>query len=85
MLGGVTLAATALPADEFPPGMGRYIPPAFGVAAAVVIAIGATRPAPIVLVSSVSAVLLLAWLGLFVVFLALGGDPEVKEPTSKPD
>jgi hypothetical protein len=48
----------------------------------VTLAIGAAHPAPIVLVTSVSAVLLVAWLGLFVIFLALGGDPEVNEPTA---
>jgi low temperature requirement protein LtrA len=82
VLGGVTIAAGALPADEFPPGMGRYIAAAFGLAAAVTLAIGAARPEPIVLVTSESAVLLVAWLGLFMIFLALGGDPEVEEPTS---
>jgi len=65
--------------------MVRYIAPAFGVAIALTLAIGAARPAPIVLVTSISAVLLLAWLGLFVVFLALGGDPEVVEPALTDD
>jgi low temperature requirement protein LtrA len=81
MLGAVTLAASALPDDEFPPGMGRYVGPAYGLAAVVTLGIGAARPAPIVLVTSVSAVLLVAWLVLFVVFLAFGGDPEVVERT----
>jgi hypothetical protein len=31
------------------------------------------------MVSAISAVLLLAWLALFAVFLALGGDPEVTD------
>ncbi len=79
VLGGVTLAAHALPTDEFPPGMVRYIAPAYGLAAVVCLALGGARPSPVVLVTSVSAVLLLLWLGVFVVFLALGGDPEVTE------
>jgi low temperature requirement protein LtrA len=81
----VTFAASALPVDEFPTGMGRYIAPVFGLAAAVTLAIGAVRPAPIVLVTSVSAVLLVAWLALFIAFLALGGDPEVAEPAPTAD
>jgi hypothetical protein len=85
MLSGVTLAASALPADEFPQGMGRYIGPVYGLAVAVTLAVGAARPAPIVLVSSVSAVLLVAWLVLFIIFLALGGDPEVGEPAPMTD
>ena len=79
VLGGVTLAAHALPTDEFPPGMVRYIAPTYGLAAVVCLALGGARPSPVVLVTSVSAVLLLLWLGVFVVFLALGGDPEVTE------
>ena len=76
--GAVSIACTALPVDEFPFGMQRWIGPSLGIAAAVTIAIGALRPAPIVLLSSVSAVLLLTWLALFAVYLALGGDPEVE-------
>ena len=37
----------------------------------------AFESAPIVLVSCTAAALLLAWLALFAVFLACGGDPEV--------
>lgn len=73
----VGVACTALPADEFPPGMRRWIAPTFAVAAVVPIVIGALESAPIVLVSSTAAALLLAWLVLFAVFLASGGDPEV--------
>ena len=76
--GAVSIACTALPVDEFPFGMQRWIGPSLGIAAAVTIAIGALRPAPIVLLSCVSAVLLLTWLALFAVYLALGGDPEVE-------
>ena len=78
-LGAVSIACTALPVDEFPSGMQRWIGPTLGIAAAVTIAIGAFRPAPIVLLACVSAVLLLAWLALFAVYLALGGDPEVED------
>jgi low temperature requirement protein LtrA len=81
MLAGVTIAASALPADDFPTGVGTYIAPTFGLAAAVTLAIGAVRPAPILFVTSVSAVLIVAWFVLFIVFLALGGDPEVEEHT----
>ncbi|MET0578340.1 MAG: low temperature requirement protein A [Ilumatobacteraceae bacterium] len=79
VLGSVTLACTALPPDEFPAGMARYIAPSFGVAAAVIVVIGLVRPAPLVMVSTISAVLLLVWLALFAVFLALGGDPDVTD------
>jgi len=78
-LGAICIACTALPVDEFPSGMQRWIGPTLGIAAAVTIAIGAFRPAPIVLLASISAVLLLAWLALFAVYLALGGDPDVED------
>jgi low temperature requirement protein LtrA len=78
-LGAVIIACAALPTDEFPSGMVRWITPSLGVAAVVLLTIGAIRPAPIVLVSSISAVLLAAWLVLFAVYLASGGDPEVKD------
>jgi len=77
-LGAVIVACAALPTDEFPPGMVRWIAPSFGVAAVVLLTIGAIRPAPIVLVSLISAVQLAGWLVLFAVYLACGGDPEVK-------
>ena len=77
-LGAVIIACAALPTDEFPPGMVRWIAPSLGTAAVVLLTIGVVRPAPIVLVSSISAVLLAVWLLLFAVYLASGGDPEVK-------
>jgi len=77
-LGAVIIACAALPTDEFPPGMVRWIAPSLGTAAVVLLTIGVARPAPIVLVSSISAVLLAVWLLLFAVYLASGGDPEVK-------
>jgi low temperature requirement protein LtrA len=76
-LAAVGIACTALPADEFPAGMRRWIAPTFAIAAAIPIVIGAIEPAPVVLVSCTAASLLLAWLVLFAVFLADGGDPEV--------
>jgi low temperature requirement protein LtrA len=82
-LGCIALAAVALPADEFPDGMVKHIGQVFGLAGAVTLGIGAAQPAPMVLVISVSVVLMLAWLVLFVVYLALGGDPEVREPESE--
>ena len=78
-LAAVSIACTALPLDEFPSGMPRWIVPTLGTAAAVSMAIGGFRPAPIVLLSCISAVLLVAWLALFALYLALGGDPEVKD------
>jgi low temperature requirement protein LtrA len=79
VLGGVTLASTALPYDELPDGMARAIGPSFGAAAVLMIAVGLVRPAPLIMVSAVSAVLLLVWLVLFAVYLALGGDPDVTD------
>jgi len=79
VLGSVTLACSALPSDEFPEGMARSIWPSFAAAAAVIIAIGLVRPAPLIMVGAVSAVLLLVWVALFAVFLALGGDPDVTD------
>jgi low temperature requirement protein LtrA len=78
-LGAVSIACTALPVDEFPSGMPRWIGPTLGIAAAVTMAVGAFRPAPIVLLSCTSGALLVAWLALFAVYLALGGDPEVQD------
>jgi len=77
-LGAVIIACAALPADEFPPGMVRWVAPSLGTAAVVLLTIGVARPAPIVLVSSISGVLLAVWLLLFAVYLASGGDPEVQ-------
>jgi low temperature requirement protein LtrA len=73
VLAGISLATRALPVDEFPVGMTRQIPSTFGLAAAAVVALGAVRPAPMVLVVALSTVLLLAWMWLFVVYLASGG------------
>jgi low temperature requirement protein LtrA len=78
VLGAISVACAALPPDEFPPGMRRWMAPSFGSAAGVTIAVGVFRPPPIALVSCISAVLLVTWLVLFAVFLACGGDPEVK-------
>jgi low temperature requirement protein LtrA len=78
-LAAVSIACTALPPDEFPDGMPRWIAPSLGAAAVVVFVVAAVRPAPIVLVSCVSAILLLTWLVVFAVYLALGGDPDVTE------
>lgn len=79
-LASVAVASAALPPDEFPPGMVRDIALIYGAAAASTLAAGALRPAPIVLVSVVSVVLLSTWLVTFVVYLARGGDPEIDEP-----
>jgi low temperature requirement protein LtrA len=79
MLAGVALAARALPVEGFPTGMAGLITPTFLVAAAVILVIGATRPAPIVLVTAASVVLALTWFWLFVMFLAFGGVPRTLE------
>ena len=42
-----------------------------------ILVIGAARPAPIVLVIGIAFVQLLTWLRLFVLYLALGGEPGV--------
>lgn len=63
-LGSVSLACTALSPDEFPEGMVRYIAPSFAAAAAAIVVIGLVRPAPLIMVSAISAVLLLVWLAL---------------------
>ena len=75
----IGVACTALPADEFPSGMRPWIAPTLTIAAAIPIVVGAFEPSPIVLVSSAAAALLVTWLVLFAVFLACGGDPEVRD------
>jgi low temperature requirement protein LtrA len=77
VLAAIAIACAALPVGEFPAGMRRWIGQSFGAAAALVIVAGAVRPAPVVLVAWVTAVLLALWLGLFAAYLAAGGDPEV--------
>ena len=47
--------------------MARCIGPAFTAAAAVIVMIGVIRPAPPVMVTAISAVLLVVWLALFAV------------------
>jgi low temperature requirement protein LtrA len=75
VLAGIALAARALPDDEFPAGMARHVDPTFVIAGAVLLAVAALRPPPIVLVIAISLVLFATWLWLFVVYLARGGDP----------
>jgi len=77
VLAAIAVACSALPADEFPPGMRRWVAPTLALASVVVLTVAALQPAPIVLVASTSAVLLATWLIVFAVFLAQGGDPEV--------
>nr|MDJ0497729.1 low temperature requirement protein A [Acidimicrobiia bacterium] len=72
-LAGIALAARSLPDGEFPPGVLRAQAPTFAVAAVAILAVGAARPSPIILVSAVSALLALTWLRLFTLFLAQGG------------
>lgn len=79
-LAGIALAASRLPDGEFPPGVLRAQVPTFAVAAVAILAVGAVRPSPIILVSAVSLVLALTWWRLFTLFLAQGGRLRVLEP-----
>jgi low temperature requirement protein LtrA len=72
---GITVAVRALPDDEFPPEMSRHIAPTLLLAGAGAVVIGLLRPPPIFLVASLSTLLFLTWLRLFVLYLALGGKP----------
>ena len=78
-LAGIAVATQALQAGAFPGGMVRQVVPTFAVAGAAVMALGAVRPAPIVFVVALSAVLFVAWLRLFVAYLAAGGTLRVAE------
>jgi low temperature requirement protein LtrA len=78
-LAGIALAARSLPDGEFPAGVLRAQAPTFAVAAVAILAVGAARPSPIVLVSAVSVVLAMTWLRLFTLFLAQGGRLRVLE------
>lgn len=70
---GLAVAATALPADAFPPGMSRHITPALCSAAAATLVLGGLRPTPIAFVALISLALGAAWTWLFTAFIALGG------------
>ncbi len=76
-LASITIASTALPPGEFPPGMLAWVPSTFAVVAVALLALAAAGPSAIVLVASTSMALFAAWLVLFSVFLAHGGNPEV--------
>jgi len=78
-LAGIAMAARSLPDGEFPPGVLRAQLPTFAVAAVAILAVGAARPSPIILVSAVSVLLALTWLRLFTLFLAEGGRLRVLE------
>ena len=78
-LAGIALAARSLPDGEFPAGVLRAQAPTFVVAAVGILALGAARPSPIVLVSAVSVVLAVTWLRLFAIFLSHGGRLRVLE------
>lgn len=75
MLLGVTLAARALPPDEFPAGVKRQVAPTFGLGAVAILGLGAVQPAPLVLALAITAIQFATWLWLFVVLLAHGGQP----------
>jgi low temperature requirement protein LtrA len=81
-LAGIALAARSLPDGEFPAGVVRAQAPTFAVAAVAILAVGAVRPSPIILVSAVSLVLALTWWRLFTLFLAQGGRLRVLEPAA---
>lgn len=72
---GITVAVRALPAEEFPPGMARQIAPTLALAALAAVVIGVGRPQPIVLVAALAVLLFLTWLRIFILYVALGGQP----------
>jgi len=72
-LAGIATATRALSDDEYPPVASRHIRSTFVVAILVVIALGALRPTPVVLVSTVWITLLAIWLWLFIAFAKRGG------------
>lgn len=78
-LAGIAMAARSLPDGVFPPGVVRAQLPTFAVAAVAILAVGAARPSPIILVSAVSVLLALTWLRLFTLYLAQGGRLRVLE------
>lgn len=72
---GITVAVRALPEDEFPPGMAGQIAPTLVLAALAAVLVGLLRPPPIVLVCLLIALLFLTWLRIFILYVALGGQP----------
>ena len=72
---GITVAVRALPEDEFPPGMAGQIAPTLVLAALTAVLVGLLRPPPIVLVCLLVALLFLTWLRIFILYVALGGQP----------
>jgi hypothetical protein len=76
VLASIAFAAVALPDDEFPAGMAEHIAPTCGAAIVMNIAVAAIRPAPLAFGIVINVALLLAWLWLFMVFLARGGGIE---------
>ncbi len=77
VLASIAAAAQALPDDRFPAGWLRQLIPTFALAAVAILAIGAARPTPIVLVATVSLLLAMTWFRMFALFLVLGGVPGV--------
>ena len=75
VLAAIAIAARAIPDTDFPSGWLRQLAPTFTLAARAIVVIGATRPAPIVLVTTVSLLLALTWFRMFALFLVLGGVP----------
>jgi low temperature requirement protein LtrA len=74
VLAAITIASQALPADALRVELLKQVAPTFGVAAVAVTALAVARPAPMAYVIALSIVLAAAWLRLFVVHLAAGGD-----------
>ena len=72
---GITVAVRALPEDEFPHGMAGQIAPTLVLAALTAVLVGLLRPPPIVLVCLLVALLFLTWLRIFILYVALGGQP----------
>lgn len=81
VLAAIAVAAQALPDENFPEGWLRQLIPTFALAGAAIIVIGAARPTPIVLVSTVSVLLAMTWFRMFALFLVLGGVPAADRAT----
>lgn len=76
VLASVAFATRALPEDEFPDGLATQVLPTMAVTIVGVLATAAIRPGPPVLSIAIVVALLVAWLWLFVAFLAGGGQPD---------
>jgi hypothetical protein len=53
--------------------MARYVSPTYATASAALLVLAAVRPAPLLMVATISILLFVTWVWLFAVFLAHGG------------